>query len=59
MVTFLHKWEILMAVLVISVPSGKIKILKYKAVSFRERIMIIAVQYLSHIFENVNSLDKH
>lgn len=48
MVTFLHIWELLIAVLVISIPSGKIKILKYKAESFRERIVIIAQQYLSH-----------
>lgn len=48
--TFLHKWELLIAVLVISILSGKIKTLKYKAEWFRERIMIISVQYVSHIY---------
>ena len=59
MVTFLHVWELLIAVLVISVPSGKIKILKYKAESFRERIMININKSRKRIhFLNIKLLKK-
>lgn len=59
MAMFLPVRKLLAAVLVISTPSGKTKILKYKTDSFRKRIMNIVVLCLSHAFENVCLPGKH